>query len=754
MDEIALAVIAGMLPLIIIPELPAIYGCLLIAIGAISLCFINHKLPRLISIALLSMLWGTSHGAYLLHKTESLSLGKSEVIAEVKTINLQQTGKLLLTFKIEKAKGIPLWLPVLFRSQWDSENTAYCAGQRWRLNVNLRPVHASLNEGGFDSQRWALANHWPLTGRISSHILIDSACSLRQRLISHVHSAIGQRDNSPVLIALAFGEKGLIAAEDKLLMQRTGIAHLVAISGLHIGIAAWFGYLLARGVQFFLPPKFIDYRFPLIISELILLAYTWLAGGNAPAMRAAIALSLWIMLRVMRVKCHPWQIWLWCVALLLIIDPLNILSDSFWLSCFAVAALVFWFQWVPLPGYVGRSWRWAVVRWAHLQLGMTLLLLPMQIALFHGMNISSFLANMWAVPIVSLFTVPLILFGLLGNEILPPLLTDKIWLLADQSLSAAVWGVKRFANDWFYLGESTLALTFVGWGGVVAWRLGWLKLFPATGLAVVTVLIVWLNRVEEERWRVDMIDVGHGLAMLISKNGKGILYDTGNRWEKGSAAQMNILPLARWRNIQIEQVIISHSHIDHRGGLETIKQAFPLATIRETLIGSPLPCHAGISWQWQGLSFAVLWPEKAGLLSGNDESCVVRVDDGKFSLLLTGDIEAGAERKMVARYRGALKSTVLQVPHHGSNTSSTPPFLRAVMPELSISSSSRFNQWHLPAKKVVTRYRNTRLAWRDTSRSGQLSVRFYDKYWQVKGFRGQIFPRWYHRWFGVSGDNE
>ena len=753
MDEIALAVIAGMLPLIILPQLPGFYACLFMTVGVIVGFLINHKLSHLAAIVLLSMLWGTHNGQYLLEQTESLSGSKKEVIAELKTINLHQSDSQVVTFNIERVNGQLLFPPVMFRSRWQGEDNL-CAGQKWTLNVNFRPVHAQLNEGGFDSQRSALANRRPLTGRIANRAIISSECGLRQRLITHIQRAISPLENSAVLLALAFGEKGLIKAEDKLLMQRTGIAHLIAISGLHIGIAAWFGYLLARAMQYFLPIKYIDYRFPLIVSEITLLAYTWLAGGNPPAVRAAVALSLWLLLRFMRVKCHPWQIGMWCVALLLISDPMNILSDSFWLSCFAVAALIFWFQWAPLPQGVGRSWRWALLRWAHLQLGMTILLLPMQVGLFQGINLSSFAANMWAVPIISLLTVPLVLLGVIGSGALTHLIADKLWLMADQSLSLAFWGVKRFADDWFYLSEPTVALTFVGWGSVMIWRLGWLRAFPATVIGLATVLMVWFNRTEDEKWRVDMVDVGHGLAMLISKNGKGVLYDTGNKWETGSAAEMNVLPLVRWRNIEIEQIIISHAHADHRGGLDAIRQAFPLATLRESVMGSPLPCHAGVAWQWQTLSFAALWPERAGVISSNDESCVVQVSDGNFSVLLTGDIESGAERKIVARYRGALHSTVLQVPHHGSNTSSTPPFLRAVAPKLAISSSSRFNKWHLPAQKVMARYRNASLAWRDTSTSGQLSVHFYDKYWRVKGFREQIFPRWYHRRFGVSGDNE
>jgi len=754
LDEISLAVIVGAIPLTLLLQLPDGYIYLSIIMGVLGCVFLRCKPLYVIALILMSFIWSTGNGQYLLSQTSQLSRGEQEIVAQVNTLNLGRTDKHQIVMKITQANGQPVFPSVFFRTEWSNTDKDYCAGQEWRLKVKLRPVHASLNEGGFDSQRWALANHWPLSGRISHGVLVQGECNLRQKFISHVLTSLKGLENNAVVIALAFGEKGLINAEDKLMMQRTGIAHLVAISGLHIGIAAWFGWLLARGLQCFLPLKFIDYRFPLILSEIAMLAYTWLAGGNAPAMRAAIALSLWIALRFYRIKCHPWQIWLWCVALLLLLDPLNILSDSFLLSCFAVATLIFWFQWAPLPKKFGHAWHWAILRWAHLQLGMTLLLLPMQIGLFQGINILSFAANIWAVPVVSLSIVPLILIGLLTNDILSHVINGWIWSIADQSLSIALWGARLCEGHWYYLAASTVALTFIGWGSIIAWRFGWLTLYPVTALILFSVQIMWVDKHDPENWRVDMVDVGHGLAMLISKNGKGILYDTGDRWDTGSAAEMDILPLVRWRNIQIEQIIISHADSDHRGGLVAMRQAFPQASLRESSVDSLLPCHAGVKWRWQGLAFSALWPEKPSAVPRNNDSCVIRVDDGKFSFLLTGDIEAEAERKMVAIYRESLKSTVLQVPHHGSNTSSTGPFLRTVAPILSLASSSRFNKWHLPAKKVVTRYLSAKLDWRDTAHSGQLAVRFYDDYWSINGLREQIFPRWYHQRFGVLGDNE
>ncbi len=750
----ALAAIAGMLPLLVLPNLPSPAGCLFIAVLACALGLIRHKIACFGAILLLSFVWATSQGQHLLVQTDRLSEGNVEMLASVQSINLGRQDKHQIIMKIIEVAGAPVFFPVYFRARWENTSMDYCAGQVWKLKTNLRPVHASLNEGGFDSQRWAVANHWPLQGQIRQGSVLHESCDLRQRFISAVNNELVGMTNRAVLVALGFGEKGLIGPEDNALLQKTGVAHLVAISGLHIGIAAWIGWLLARAMQYFLPLRFIDYRFPLIISEVTLLIYTWLAGCNAPALRAALALSLWLALRLCRVRCHPWQVWLWGMALLLLMDPLSILSDSFWLSCLAVATLIFWFQWAPLPAKFSRHWYWAALRWAHLQLGMTLLLLPMQIGLFHGINYASFMANMWAVPIVSLSTVPLVLLGLIGHFIFPTVMNAWVWSVADNTLSLAFWGVRKFAEDWFYLGASTFSLAFTGWAGVMIWRFGWQRTCPASVLALLAAMGVWLNMKAPERWRVDMIDVGHGLATLISKNGKGILYDTGNRWEGGSAAEMNILPFLRWQHIDVEQIIISHGDEDHRGGLESIGRAFPRASVRESSVSASLPCRSGQGWTWQGLHFNALWPDKLTDRPSNDDSCVIRIDDGKFSVLLTGDIEAASERNLVSRYHHELSSTLMQVPHHGSNTSSTGPFLRTVNPEISIASASRFNKWHLPAQKVVSRYYHANLAWRDTAHSGQLTVRFYDDYWSINGLREQIFPRWYHRRFGVSGDNE
>lgn len=744
--------VMGMLPILFLPQLPSL--AVLIGLAVAALWLWRHTptpWSRALCCCLLGFIYATGSASLLLQQIATLTTGGDKVvIASVQSIGLEGVEMPQVQLRIEQVGGRWLIPALSFKANWRGEKP--CAGQRWELKVRFRPVHSSLNEGGFDGQRWAIANRQPLHGFIRTATLLNERSYWRQRIVKQMDQSLMPLTQRPVLLALAFGERGLMANELRGQLMKTGVAHLMAISGLHISLAAAFAWGLARGVQYLLPAHYIGYRFPLIVGWLMALCYVWLAGGQPPAMRAFIALSLWFWLRLNGVSCTSWQIWLWCICLLLLCDPLSVLSDSLWLSALAVAALIFWFEWAPLPRRFSTFWGWAPLRWLHIQLGMTLLLMPFQFGLFHGLSWTSLPANLWAVPIVSLLSVPLILLALM-LWFIPPL-SRWCWQLADVSVSWALWPLPWLEQGWLQVGAALLQFSLLGWLAVVCWRFRWWFHFPVGCSVVVLACLLWRERIPDYRWRVDMIDVGHGLAVLIEREGKAVIFDTGNRWQASSAAERMILPLLRWRQIAVEHIIISHSHLDHIGGLPVLAAAFPQARVRTPIIDvGQLPCVQGQRWMWRELNFQVLWPPQRKAQAGNDDSCVVRVDDGKFSLLLTGDIERRAEQALL-KQRANLPSTLLQVPHHGSKTSSTPPFLRAVAPELALASASRYNVWRLPAGKIVKRYRENHISWRDTARSGQLSVLFYDNDWQVKGFREQLNPRWYHQRFGVEGDNE
>ncbi|AWH89918.1 DNA internalization-related competence protein ComEC/Rec2 [Limnobaculum parvum] len=202
----------------------------------------------------------------------------------------------------------------------------------------------SFKSGGYDQQRRAIAIHQPLIGQVKSAKVLDESIELRQKLMNRVQQFIAPLATKDIILALAFGERGGMRPERRTLFLQTGTAHLMAISGLHISLAALFGWALARGIQYLFRNRYIGLWFPMLLGWITATLYVWLSGANPPALRAFLALSIWMLLRGKGINWTPWQVWLRIITLLLIFDPLMILSDSLWLSCLAVAGLIFGFN--------------------------------------------------------------------------------------------------------------------------------------------------------------------------------------------------------------------------------------------------------------------------------------------------------------------------------------------------------------------------------------------------------------------------
>lgn len=481
--------------------------------------------------------------------------------------------------------------------------------------------------------------------------------------------------------------------------------------------------------------------------------YAWLTGLQPPALRTVISLGVLAALKISGRRWSPWQVWLCCVAVIVITDPMAILSQSLALSAFAVAALIFWYQWLPIPPL--NRWIRPFANLLYLQAGMLLLLLPLQIVMFHGFSISSLVANLFAVPLVTFVSVPLILLGMLLH--LTPLewLETAVWQAANSSLSGLFWLLMRLPDGWVNVDERWQYLTLLPWLATIGWRFRCWKVTPAVCLAgcILMTFPLW-RTTKNDGWTLHMLDVGQGLAMVVERQGRAILYDTGLAWPGGDSAQQIIIPWLRWHHLIPDGVILSHEHLDHAGGLASLQKSWPAMWVRSPLRwAGHRPCFRGQQWRWQGLTFTVHWPPQEQSVKGNNQSCVVKIDDGEQSVLLTGDIEAKAELAMVSHHWRYLRSTLIQVPHHGSNTSSSLPLVQRTDGKIALASAARYNAWRFPSTKVVKRYRKEGYFWLDTPRSGQISVTFSQHSWQIRRLRDQILPRWYHQWFGVPVDN-
>ncbi|WP_324724032.1 ComEC family protein [Lelliottia sp. JS-SCA-14] len=748
---ISACLIMAIIPLLWLPSLPGlpvIWVCIAVGIllAAQRLIYLRYT-----GLWLLFFAWGVLAAQEAVWPMQHLTDGSQQ--AEV--VITATDGATTHQGQIERLNGKPWRSTTGVMLYGNYLPQPACAGQRWAMTLRLRAVHGELNDGGYDSQRSALASHQPLTGRFTHAEVLEANCSLRARYLNSLTVELKPYQWGAVILGLGMGERLAVTQEVKKLMRETGTLHLMAISGLHIALAASLVWLIVRGLQFLLPCQWIDWRTPLLAGVCFAAFYAWLTGMQPPALRTVVSIAVLATLRLSGRQWSPWQVWLCCVAAILFIDPLAVLSQSLALSAFAVAALIFWYQWLPFPQWPVPRWIKQLLALLHLQLGMLFLLLPLQVSIFHGMSISSLVANLFAVPLVTFISVPLILAGMLLHLSGLGLLEAKIWFLADKSLDVLFRLLKALPDGWIDIDERWLAAASLPWLAIMVWRVHAWRSAPAVCIAgsVLLTFPLWRSH-KTEGWTVHMLDIGQGLAMVVERQGKAILYDTGLAWPGGDSGQQQIIPWLRWHHLTPEGVIISHEHMDHIGGLNSLLNAWPAMWIRSPLgWAGHQPCFRGEHWQWQGLTFTVHWPPKEYQAQGNNHSCVVKIDDGEHSVLLTGDIEATAEQLMLSHRWQWLRSTLIQVPHHGSNTSSSLPLVQRVEGKVALASAARYNAWHFPSVKVVRRYKKEGYSWFDTPQSGQISVSFSPRGWQILRLRDQILPRWYHQWFGAPVDN-
>ncbi|MEH0885876.1 ComEC family protein [Enterobacter sp. UNJFSC 003] len=743
--------IVAIIPLYWLPALPSVYAIWVVIATGVMLGAQRHRGLRITGIGLLFFSWAVLAAQESVWPMQHLTAGAQQVEVEITATD----GATIHEASMTARDGKRWWASTGVTLYGNYLPKPVCVGQRWAMTLRLRAVHGELNDGGYDSQQRAFARHQTLTGRFTHAEAIDTRCSLRSRYLTSLQTTLAPYVWGPVILGLGMGERLNVPRETKNLMRETGTLHLMAISGLHIALAASLLWLLMRGIQFWLPARWIHWQMPLLASLIFAAFYSWLTGLQPPALRTVISLAALAALRISGRQWSPWQVWLCCVAAILIFDPLAALSQSLTLSAFAVAALIFWYQWLPLPqGGWSRKIQ-PLMNLLYLQVGMLLLLLPLQVLIFHGFSLSSLVANLFAVPLVTFVSVPLILLGMLLHLLPCVSLETAIWFAADKSLEALFWMLMRLPDGWQNVDERWQYLTLLPWFAIIGCRMRAFNTVPAVCLGASLMLTFPLWRmVKDDSWTLHMLDVGQGLAMVIERQGKAILYDTGLAWPGGDSAQQLIIPWLRWHHLQPEGVILSHEHLDHAGGLRSLQTTWPDLWIRSPLRWAQhLPCFRGQRWTWQGLTLTVHWPPEGYSATGNNRSCVVKIDDGEQSILLTGDIEARAEQAMLSHYWRYLSSTVVQVPHHGSSTSSSTSFVQRGEGNMALASAARYNAWRFPSVKVVRRYQKEGYIWHDTPHSGQISVTFTQHGWHIRRLRDQYLPRWYHQWFGAPVDN-
>ncbi|MBS6682907.1 MAG: DNA internalization-related competence protein ComEC/Rec2 [Haemophilus parainfluenzae] len=661
-------------------------------------------------------------------------------------------------------------------------------GEVWRGDVKLRPVSARLNHGGFDRQQWYFSKRIIAVGNVKSAVKIGDDFSYRTYFLQTSLKQTEGLSLQGLLIALAFGERAWLDNKTWLIYQQTNTAHLIAISGLHIGLAMGIGFFFARFLQFVLPTRFISPWFPLCFGVLIALGYAYLAGFSLPTFRAMMALLFIAILQCSRRYYTPSQMLCLVVAFLLFCDPLMPLSVSFWLSIGAVTCLIVWYRYVPLSIIEWRHQKLpGKVRWIlglfHLQFGLLILFTPIQLFFFNGLSLNGFLANLIAVPLYSFLLVPLILFAVLSNG------AFSSWHLSNAIAQGITQCLSFFQGSYvpisINLSLILTALLNLVFGGMLYglylvsqvqtkntplkssrfFTLNSTKIllpedYKQVLLGVILVFGVCIGSfgyryLTKPKWQLDTLDVGQGLATLIVKEGKGVLYDTGPAWQNGigssSMAELEILPYLQREGIELETLILSHDDNDHSGGAKAILAAYPeieLITPSRKNYGKTHRtfCLQGKQWQWQGLDFKILSPAQITNRAENPQSCVILFTDGQYQILLTGDADVATERSFAENLH---KINVLQVGHHGSKTSTGEILLAQTKPDIALISSGRWNAWNFPHPTVIERLNRYQSAVENTAISGHIRLNFTEKGIEIEKARGDFSP-WFARVIGLS----
>ena len=576
-------------------------------------------------------------------------------------------------------------------SSRDSNVPRVRAGERWRLQLVLRSPRGRVNFHGMDVERWyftegigALA----YVGDGENNRLAEPAWfSLqhwRESVFDKLTEKAGGKAGFRVLVALAIADRRILLERDREVLSATGTGHLLAISGLHIGLAAVIGFFLGKVFLFFLPMG-LKQRFavalPWIVAWLAAFAYSALSGFGVSTQRALIMLTVATVVCLCRRNIHPLQAWLMAMSLVLVVDPFAPLRAGFWFSFIAVGVLMMLF--IPRHGHM-PGWKKMLLA----QLGISLVMAPLGMYWFQQASLPGFLANLVAIPVVSMLTVPLTLFALVVLWLPGPL---SSWLLTIAGYSAH-W-ILVFLDYLTGLQPHTFSSTMVPGFAVTLLAIlgGAVVLLPRgvpgrfAGLLLMLPLFVPAdNAPGKTETRVDFLDVGQGLSILLATREYLLVYDTGpGNGLKGDAGldlvAGTIQPMIKATGKTPDMVIVSHADLDHAGGLETLRSIYPNAVYLGNL---PMArsgisaCNTPAAWQAGHLGFRVIHPSPSLPYLGNDSSCVISLNGPGLSLLLSGDISRVVEQRLVDE--GLAQHAILSAPHHGSSSSSSQALIDAV----------------------------------------------------------------------------
>ncbi|MES2217037.1 MAG: DNA internalization-related competence protein ComEC/Rec2 [Pseudomonadota bacterium] len=615
---------------------------------------------------------------------------------------------------------------------WGDNTVVLHAGDKWQFTAKLKKPYGTMNPGGFDYEAYAFTNNIIANGYIankeptlllSSHWYHQTLNRIRQYFAEKISQNLPASETSPWITALAIGERHDIPAPDWQVLRNTGTNHLMAIAGLHIGFIALLAHVVVTFCWRRIPRaalKMPAQHAGAVAALVMAFIYSAMAGFSIPTQRACVMIAAFLTILLLRRKPLSWQGWSVALLCVVLINPLTVLSESFWLSFASVALIIYCMSGRLAPQ--GLWWKLGRIQWI-----IAVGLLPLSIWLFQQCAFISFIANSVAIPWVGFLVAPLSFLGALLMLVSIKLGT-LILIFADKILSVLwiflAWCAHLPNVVWYQVVDDKLALL----AGCVAVVILLLPAgFPGRYFSVIFVLpIVLFTPLAPAAGGVwfTLLDIGQGLSAVIQTQKHILVFDAGPRlsvnYDMGESVVVPFLhTLAAKR---IDMLVISHGDNDHIGGANALLRNFPVSAIK-TSVPELLPhadyCLQGLKWRWDGVDFEFIYPFASKLHLGNNSSCVLRVSSGAKHILLTGDIEKLAEKSLLASAEN-LPATILIAPHHGSKTSANENFITRVHPRYVLFPVGYRNRYHFPNKTVVEKYAKHHVLMLDTVNSGAI----------------------------------
>lgn len=737
------ATLLSLLLILIVPEL-APRNLIFRVLGKIRLIFL-----ALFALTL-GFTWSLIYSTNLLSWQLPKNLEKQNIIAEgyIDSLPKYDAERASFTFALEKLNNEQSKTKILL--SWYQNYPSYPilrVGDKWLFTVNLKRPHSTANPGSVDHEAYLLENKiratgYVVTNKFSQNKFLNSQWyshpidRLRQYLSWRIKTSLPNSHFSNFIAALSVGDQSGITQSDWQVLRRTGTIHFLIIAGLHIGFVAAFLFFLTRILWQLFSRLCLTIPAPKAAAILALsgaIFYSALAGFSTPTERAIFMLSFFFLGKLSGRNFSVWSSFLVGLFLVTLINPLASLSSGFWLSFVAVFLILF-----SLESRINNGTKF--VRYSRLQWTLTIGLIPLSLLLFEQASLISFFANLVAVPLLGFVAIPLSL-------------SASIALLINQKLGALLLSLdsKIFAVIWFFLNwlahlplSSFIHAIYNPWI-LLASSLGILLLLapramPCRYLSLVFLLPLFfftpIRPAYNEVW-FTLLDVGQGLATVIRTQHHVLIYDTGPNFspenDAGNAIVVPFLLTENFKNIDL--MIVSHSDQDHSGGAKSILSSLKVNKLLTSTPDFFLPysaehCYSGMHWDWDGVNFSFLHPQKNTKLSINNASCVLKVTSGtggKESILLDGDIEKIAEKELVAQTKSSLRSTILVAPHHGSISSSSLDFIQAVKPNYVIFATGYLNRFKFPSPEVVMRYETLGTKTLNSAETGAITFKFPTK---------------------------